>query len=310
EEGNVAFIAQSGGLAMKFSQFGTMYGINFSKVVSFGNGADIDFTDFLHYLAHDPHTDIITAYLEGIRDGSKFLEIVRDPTFRKPFIIWKAGKTKTGARAAASHTGSMAGDNTMWEAIFKQNGIVGVDSFEELLETLLLFRLAPESGPKVAIVTGGGGAGVSATDLCANVGLDVPELSPKTCKRLREFVPHSGTSVKNPVDMAANAMNVDANIKVIEIVAEDENVDTLMVLGTPEAVRAKDFTEGLIQNKNNFKKPVLPVMPIISGEMIDIHKTLSKHFPVFLSEESTARALANLITYQKKKILFPKNETK
>src|SRR5512136_902355 len=160
-------------------------GIYFSKVVSYGNALTMDSTDFLEYLANDDETQIICLYLEGIKDGPRFIKLVRQIGRTKPIIIWKGGLTALGARAAATHTASLAGDGRVWDAFFKQTGAVRVGSIEELADTTMTFvRLKPMLRARVAVVVGGGGSNVSNGDICAQEGIEVPILSGETRVKL------------------------------------------------------------------------------------------------------------------------------
>ncbi len=148
ESGPVSLISQSGGNTQEFTNYTTSrYGIQFSKAFSYGNALTLDSTDFLDYLAHDDETKIITLYLEGVKDGRRFLKLVTETNRRKPIIIFKGGLSESGARAVSSHTGTLAGGEKIWQAFFRQSGAVLVESLEEMAEVTLAFSL-PGKNPR------------------------------------------------------------------------------------------------------------------------------------------------------------------
>ncbi len=201
EVGPVAFISQSGGNAQDFSNYAAKFGIGFSKIVSYGNALTLDSTDFLEYFAEDPKTKIITMYLEGIKDGRKLLNLVREINKIKPVVIVKGGLTKSGTQAVASHTGSMAGEEHFWNAFFRQTGAIQAYSLEDMAHTTLaLLRLEKTKGRGVAVLGTGGGIVVAISDTCSRTGLDLPPFSENMQSSLREFVPEAGNMIKNPLD--------------------------------------------------------------------------------------------------------------
>ena len=173
--GTVAFVSQSGASAVRVVVLGNERGLNFSKVVSYGNAIDLDGTDFVEYLATDPETEVITCYVEGVKDGRRYADVIRECTQKKPIITLKAGITEGGSRAAASHTAVLAGSEVIWNAFFKQSGVIRVDDLEELLDAAMAFLyLRRPKGRRIGIVGRGGGLGVVATDMCEKAGLRVP----------------------------------------------------------------------------------------------------------------------------------------
>ncbi|MBN1613620.1 MAG: acetate--CoA ligase family protein [Deltaproteobacteria bacterium] len=230
ESGPVAFISQSGGHAQDFTHYSSRFGIHFSKVISFGNALTLDSTDFLEYLGEDEETKIITMYLEGIQNGPKLLRQITELNRRKPVIVYKGGLTEFGARAVASHTGSLAGGEHIWDALYRQSGAVKVNSLEEMADMLLAFlHLPPARGHRVGILGTGGGIGVAATDTCARAGLEVPVLTEKTQKAFREFVPAAGNSIRNPVDAHPAISDLGNLEKALNILAGDPLVDVMIL---------------------------------------------------------------------------------
>jgi len=229
EAGNIGALSQSGLNATEIITFGAPRGLRFSKVISFGNATDLNESDFLDYLANDDETAIITAYLEGVRDGRRFFATVRDAAQSKPLTVLKGGLTEAGGRATSSHTGSLAGSSQIWRALADQAGFILVQTLEELVDSTVTFRYVPRlSGRRVAIVGGGGGTSVLAADACARAGLQVPVLAAETQRLLSEFTPDAGTSVRNPVDTMA-MWRQEGVAKTLGIVASDPQVDIVLL---------------------------------------------------------------------------------
>lgn len=228
--GPVAFVSQSGGHCQMFVRQGPPQGIGFSKVISYGNALLMDSTDFLEYLATDPETEIICMYIEDVKNGRRFRELVTELNPKKPVIIWKGGLTPWGARAAATHTGSMAGDKQTWDAFFKQTGAIRVDSIDEMADvTMTLLQLKPSAGERVAVWGGGGGNSVAAGDVCAQEGLQVPALSDETRDRLLEFMPIVNQIMVNPLDAGSVFRDMSLLRRALETVAKDPSIDIILV---------------------------------------------------------------------------------
>ena len=175
--------------------------MHFSKVVSYGNAADLDAPDFLEYLTQDSDTDLIALYIEGVKNGPRFMSAVRKCLEKKPVVILKAGLTENGASAAMSHTASLTGSETIWDAFFKQTGAIPALTMNEVADIVQgSVRIKKPQGRRVAIVGRGGGIGVIATDICERAGLKVPPFSPETKLKLLEIRPDAGAGVRNPVE--------------------------------------------------------------------------------------------------------------
>lgn len=230
KEGRIAFLSQSGGNAQDFTNFGAKLGLSYSKVVSYGNALTLDAVDFLEYLAEDPDTDIIAMYLEGVSDGRKLLETVREVNKLKPIVILKAGLTESGTRAVASHTGSIAGEVHIWDAFFKQSGAIRANSLQEMARIIMTLQDMKETeGPSVAILGSGGGVGVEAADACSRAGLHLPDLAPSTQQKLREFVDPAGNMIKNPVDAFIVLLNFELLSKTLDIISAEDYFDMLIL---------------------------------------------------------------------------------
>jgi acyl-CoA synthetase (NDP forming) len=259
--GPVAFVSQSGGHARSFLLHGPDVGIGFSKAFSYGNALAVDATDFLDYLADDPETGIICMYLEGIRDGRHLVDLVKRVNPEKPVIVWKAGLTESGARASASHTGSLKGDEQIWNAFFQQTGAVRVNTIDEMLDTTMSFvRLEPISSARAAVLGIGGGATVSNGDICGREGIETPTLSEATMKAMAEYVVLVNQGMANPLDIPAAVADPRALSRTLELVTADPNTDLILV-----CVAAEFLAGAWGDAMHGFKKCLREFMQVNAG---------------------------------------------
>ena len=298
--GNVAFISQSGALGAALLDWLTMARIGLSKFISYGNAADVDESDLIEFLADDPLTKVITAYIEGVRDGRKFMRAVKKAVERgKPVVVLKAGKTEYGAKAATSHTGSLAGTYEVYDAALRQSGALIVNNITELIMAAKVLSMQPPpTGHRVAIVTNGGGAGVLTTDEVISSGLIMARLDDGTIMKLRNVLPEAA-SPYNPVDILGDAP-AERYIKSIKIVMNDNNVDSIIVITIMQspAFNPKEFIEGMKEIIEKTEKPILMIAP--GGEYtekwsIEIEREL--RIPVFKSPEECVKALIILTRF-------------
>jgi acyl-CoA synthetase (NDP forming) len=314
--GSVAFISQSGGLSINFTLSGWRHGIRFSKVVSYGNAVDIGDAELLDYLADDPETTIIGAYLEGTKDGQRLVNALRNASSKKPVIVWKGGRTGSGAKAVASHTGSLAGSPYIWEAVMHQTKVIQVNSFEELVGTTKVFYFAPPTrGNAVGLVSISGGSSVVNTDTVTQSGLEVPSLTEVTKNSLKPIVQAVGTSVSNPMDLAGSFYNLDVLGTVILRMGEDQNIHSLIIevaplYPVPYSKHVRDYEmpssmwrtilESSKQVKTKLGKPVLVTLVDIAYEKESRRverKFTSNSIPCYQSVGEAARALSNFVRY-------------
>lgn len=255
EMGTVGGVSQSGSFVDYLVWFLSTKGVRFSSVVSCGNEADLAAEDFLEFLGQDDKTKTIVSYMEGVKNGRRFFEVACEVSKKKPIILWKGGMSEQGARAAASHTGALAGSAAIWEAMFKQAGIVNVRSVQDVVECAVAFDYLPlPKGNRVAIITGQGGTGVGTADNCYALGLEVPRPTERTIARLREVLPPVGTAVGNPIDTGvASLLDPGLYQKAIEIVADDDNIDMILVISTPVPV----CLENVAIAAKSIKKPLV-----------------------------------------------------
>ncbi len=185
--GNVAFISQSGGFSVHVGRQCKGLGIDFSAIVSYGNGADLGEIDLIRYFAQDPQTEFIAGYLEGTSDGHLLLEALTEASAHKTVVLWKVGKSASSARAVVSHTGALAGSAAIWEGALRQSGAIEVSGVDEICDLLLALKhVGRWPGTRLMLSGGGGGLGTYAADLAEEVGLEVPPLAGESLTRLRE----------------------------------------------------------------------------------------------------------------------------
>ena len=314
ESGTVSFLSQSGSLANMLGLFAGGRGMRFSKMISVGNSADLGVNDFLEYLGEDTDTGLIVLYLEGVKDGQRFLSLARDIARKKPVLLWKVGETEGGRKAAGSHTGSLSGSRELWEAAIRQAGLVRVENLTELMGFIALFQNpCLPMGNRVAILSGPGGPAVSAADACEKQGLRLARLSPETEKKLAQFVPEFGASISNPIDLSlTSSFDLTLYPRATEICGLDEGVDMIVEY---ISVLRKEMIEGIVKAQEKVRKPIAIVTFV---EYATIDSPLSRFFGTITREELTgllkkmygtgisihateqeaARALSSLLKYK------------
>jgi len=297
--GNIAFISQSGALCTAVLDYADGRDIGFSKFVSFGNKADVNEIDLLRYLKDDPDTDVILMYLEDISHGRAFLETAREVTWQahKPILTVKSGRSAEGARAAASHTGSLVGSDTAYDALFYQSGILRVEGVDELFNRALAFAKQPiPKGNRIAIVTNAGGPGIMATDAAIRHNLRIAALSEKTKQKLKQELPPTA-SIENPVDVIGDATHERYEAAIRHILM-DENVDGAIVILTPQAMTDILETAEIVPHVvKDINKPVLcSFMGIV--DVSQGIQYLEKHgIPNYAFPEAAVRSMASMAFY-------------
>ena len=305
--GPVGLISQSGGHAMYFAREAHAEGVDINKSVSFGNGTVLHASDYLTYFGQDPAVEIIAMYLEGVKDGRRFLPLLREVAARKPVVVWKGGWTSDGGRAVGSHTSSLAIPQEVWGAAMRQCGAIQVSGQEGLIDTLkALIHLPPVTGDRLGVVGGAGGQSIASTDVFAGAGFSVPPLTQESYEELETFFSLIGGSYRNPLDTDAG-VNRRELTRILGIVAGDRNIDNLVLLsrvGTfmfgPE-LRDADIRAAL-DVKGKTSKPVLAVLPYYNPEeMSEARETIPRFqeggVPVFPTLERAATALRNALDY-------------
>jgi acetyl coenzyme A synthetase (ADP forming)-like protein len=302
KEGNIAFVSQSGALCVAVLDYAKEAKIGFSKFISMGNKAGVAENDLLRYLQKDPKTDVILMYLEDLVDGREFMTIAREITssrsMPKPIIALKAGRTIAGARAASSHTGSLAGSDNVYNAIFEQCGVMRVDTLEELFDYTKAFSSQPlPKGGNVAIVTNSGGPGILATDSCIRNGLNVPPLGRATVKALRGSLPPS-VGIHNPLDLVAEAQAEQYEAGLRSVLA-DRGVDAAIIILTPTAfTKVNAISESVVRVAKECKKPVVSCLLGIYDVSAGIATLEENGIPNYRFPESAARAISELARFR------------
>jgi len=255
--GNVAFISQSGALCVSVLDWSFRQKVGFSAFVSIGSMLDVGWGDLIDYLADDFHTQSILIYMESIGDARSFLSAAREVALRKPIIVIKAGCTEAAAKAAASHTGTLTGNDAVLDAAFRRVGVLRVRTIEDLFDMAEILSKQPRpKGPRLAVVTNAGGPGVLAIDMLVTEGGTVATLSEETLQKLNETLP-SHWSRNNPVDVLGDA-DTDRYGKAIEIVSSDPNNDGILAILTRQAMTdATAIAKGLQKFKRLPGKPIL-----------------------------------------------------
>jgi acetyltransferase len=292
--GPLGLISQSGALCTALLDYAKGRDIGFSRFVSFGNKVDVTEVDLLRSLAHDPRTNVILMYIEDLSAGQAFIDACHEVTHGdkpKPILAIKTGRTSEGAAAAASHTGSLAGSDEVYDAIFKQAGVIRVESVGELFDCAEAF-IDPSlpAGRRTGIVTNAGGPGIMATDACIRNGLVIPRFQEYTIKSLRFQMPPTG-SIKNPVDVIGDAKH-DRYRAALDAVTSDENVDQVVVIVTPQMMTDVDKIADVVGEIKGYCNK--PIIGCLMG-LVDVYpavQILKKHnVPTFTFPEDAMRAL-------------------
>jgi acetyltransferase len=305
--GNLAFVSQSGALCTAVLDYAAAKDIGFSKFISFGNKADVSELDLLAALANDPMTKVILMYIEDLTDGRKFVDLARQITGEgvtsKPILAIKTGRTAQGAAAAASHTGSLAGSDEVYDALFAQAGVLRVDTVEDLFDYASAFANQPiPASNRVGIVTNAGGPGIMTTDACIRYGLSVPKLTPETVEILNKVLP-STASTKNPIDVVGDATH-ERYQDAIEHTLADANVDSVIVLVTPQNMTdVEEIAEVIAKAAAHQKtlpnpKPVFATLMGSSVMQAAADMLNSAGVPTYKFPESAARSLAKMDAYR------------
>ncbi|MBL8702419.1 MAG: acetate--CoA ligase family protein [Alphaproteobacteria bacterium] len=268
--GNISVVSQSGGLATMAQALAQRAGIGFRYMISAGNEATLTLADFIHALARDPQTKVIAVYLEGVRDGERFLaSLAAAREAGKPVVVLKGGDTAASARAAAAHTGALAGEGRVWDAVFRELAAIRVQSLEELLDVSLYLSTSDltklPKGPGIAPVTTGGGIGVLSADQCARHGLVTPLLAAETRAALRALAPPIA-AVDNPIDLTPTVYNQAEWFakfgRCLDTIAADPGIDAVLVQFGPMGLRGLEVARELVDFRRRCPKAVCLAWPL------------------------------------------------
>lgn len=296
-KGNIAFISQSGAVGSTILDWMSEEDIGISKFVSYGNGMDVNETDLIEYLGQNNQTKVITAYIEGLKSpGRKFIEVCRRVSRKKPIIILKAGKTRKGTEAVASHTGSLAGSGKIYSGAFKQAGIIEAETWEDLFDYARVFSTQPiPKGRRIAIVTDGGGFGVLATDESERCQLELPEPSEKIKEKIKPYMPPYAI-LHNPIDLIGDANAIRYKVTIEECLKSTE-YDGVVAITLFQVPTLEDIVVDYLIELQKYGKPI--VACAAGGKYSnELSKKLMKGgIPVYPTPERAVKAMKVLTTY-------------
>ena len=322
EPGSVGLISQTGGGATTFIHMVSLRGIRFSKAISYGNALDLNESDFLDYFSQDPETKIILMYIEGVKDGRRFFNALRQAATIKPIIITKGGRGEAGARAIASHTASLASHQQTWKSLVHQAGAISAQNFDEMADLAVSFYfLPPIPGPRVGVVGGGGGISVTSADECETAGLEVIPLPPEIREELKSKAPTLWDWLSNPTDTSITGGSGFTSLDMLEMMARNQNFD-LLIANLPEGAppgkdviipRMRNEVKGHIKIKKQNDKPLMVVVSERSLNTREHHhwrwqelnrvrtKLLAANIPSYPSIGRAARAARKMIDYYQRR---------
>jgi acetyltransferase len=295
-QGSISVISQSGALCTAILDWAAGRRLGLSKVVSMGNKGDLDESDFLTALAEDGDTKVIVAYLESIGSGSAFVKAAEAAASAKPVIVFKAGSTSAGAKAASSHTGSLAGADIAYGAAFRRSGLIRAETFEQLFDCATAFAMQPlPAGERVAIITNAGGPGIMAADAVEQSGMRVAALEGSTATALRKRLP-AAASVGNPIDVLGDA-DPERYVMAVNAAQDDPKVDAIVVILTPQAMTRPAETARAIAGCVRGVKPVLA--SFMGGEdvMPGRGELVAANLPDYPAPERAVAALKAMCDY-------------
>ncbi len=312
EGGTVSVAGQSGTNSSGLIGGMQRAGVKVSRGISFGNAAVVNEADYLEYFLNDPHTEVVVMYIEGVREGRRFFELLRETARRKPVVLWRGGRSEAGARAVQSHTASLASSTAVWDAMLRQTGAIGVGSLDEAVDvTAALTHTSRPRGRGIALIGMNGGQAVALTDQFSNQGFDVPGLSQASYDRLAEFFVAVGSSYRNPFDASSTIRREDDNLqKILEVIAEDGAIDAgvAIELGARDLDKDPAEMDAILNLLNGYREktgqPVLALMhdggggPGGAEAMVRARRYVAdRGFPVFHTYERGAVALGRVVTY-------------
>lgn len=297
EPGGIALISQSGALLTSVQDIAAEEKLGWSVLASIGNKASLDEVDFLEGLKDDKNTKVIAAYLENITHGRKFIDVAEVVSKEKPIVVLKAGRTSSGAKAASSHTGSLAGADSSYAAAFDRLGIIRAESIEQLFDISMAFSYMPlPAGDRVAVVTNAGGPGIMMSDALEMLGLKVATFDEKTHKKLKDTLPAAG-SANNPVDVLGDATS-DMYGKAMDIVIESPEVDSMIVVLTPQKMTDEDnVAKHIVELSKKHKKPIFACFMGAGSITKGVQILRENKIPQYGVPERAAKAMLEMVKY-------------
>ncbi|MCP4628311.1 MAG: acetate--CoA ligase family protein [bacterium] len=310
--GRIGLVSQSGGLTGAYVTRAEARGIGFSYVISTGNEMDLEACEYIRYLLHDRHTDVVAVFLEGLRNIEHFIEVADEALeMGKPIIVLKVGRTEVGSKAAATHTGAITGVDAVYDTIFRQKGIIRVETFEDLIEVSFLFsRLKPSAGNRVGVITTTGGGATLLAEAGAQAGLEFPAPSEDTMKTAAEFLP-SFAAKSNPMDVTMAGVGGGYQ-KGLEILLNDDTFDIVVgVVGTSSQFEPEMGVKPILDVYGKTKKPLVAFCSPNAEEALRLFAR--QGLPSFRTPEACGRALGCFVRHgqfleEKERPAFHKEE--
>jgi acyl-CoA synthetase (NDP forming) len=314
ESGSVGFISQSGGNAIYTIREADWKGVRFSKVVSFGNACDLNESDFLEYMIEDHKTKIIALYLEGVQDGKRFRRLLEKAVRVKPVVMVKGGCGEAGARATSSHTGSLAGNNAIWDALCRQLNIIKAKNMEEMVDVMATLQFMPDfRGQNMLLIGPGGGASVMITDEFERRGFKLPAVTDEIRKELLGFSQAAGNMLRNPIDYSQSMHNPESISKAVRLLTEWDQIDLCVWFFRPSQM-PDNFLDMVGQVADvitaAFESSAKPVAQIIEHGVTPVRQSLAFEMarkvaasgkPVYYSFPAAAQALRLVADYNLRK---------
>jgi acyl-CoA synthetase (NDP forming) len=320
EPGHVGLISQSGSNGNIIVREAGWRGVRFSKVVSFGNACDLNESDFLEYMIDDPQTKIIALYLEGVKDGARLFRLMKKASQKKPVVLLKVGVGTAGARATATHTASLAGDDAVWEAFCRQVNVMRPQNMAQLVDLLVTLSYIPApKGRNVAIIGGGGGATVLITDEFERRGFHLPSLPDRLKKELLSFSQAEGNMLNNPIDLSQSMGTPGSMERAIKLLTDWEDIDFCVSFFCPSQISGGHVTfmlqtfmqqnnAAISHSKEAFRRPIVSVieeglLPERSNLVYEIRRSITKSGrAVYHRFTDAADALKMVIDYNERKL--------
>ncbi len=294
--GHISVISQSGALCVAILDWAASQKLGLGKVISFGNKADLNEVDFLQALAEDRETRVVAGYLESIKEGDKFLRVAQEAASVKPVVLLKVGITQAGAKAASSHTGSLAGADIAYGAAFKRAGVIRAENFEALFDYALAFATQPlPAGNRLAVITNAGGPGIMAADAAETLGFKMPPPSAAVVAKLKTVLPPTA-ALGNPIDVIGDA-EPERYIRALELLQDDDTLDAILVVATPQNMtRPLELAERLAATHNR-QKPLLTAF--MGGEEVAAAKArlMELGIPNYPAPDRAVAALKAMVDY-------------
>ncbi len=300
-DGRISFISQSGAFGLVILDWMAEEGVGVNKFVSYGNGTDVKESELLEFLARDRDTGVIVAYIEGVENGHEFMKALKKAANKKPVIIFKGGKCEAGKKAAASHTGSMAGSYEVFRGVLRQCNAIEAENIQEMFDyARVLATCKYPKGERVAVITNGGGMGVITADCVVRNGMKLAEFSESTVKELSKILPPYA-SVHNPLDLIGDA-TAERYRKALEIVSNDENVDSIIVITLFQlAPLSSEIMDVLAEANAKTHKPLIVCSAGGEYTRVLLRSFEKQGIPAYPTPERAVKALRVLTEYAKKK---------